>query len=223
MLDKLFESLRNDKSRYLGAQKGSDFEDRIMSYLRGDLGFNRILKSDVASPDWNLIKATIGNKLGNSFLDIPNENLKKTFIYQPYGSQAFPDFIIFTDKKVIPLEVKFSAKESKPIWNSNVPRAHAFYIFGSYGLKDITFFSGEDVITPDHRKLLYGFFKDIKAIQDKVRQEMPALDLTDRGFTPYIRAAFDQRNHKKTVATNFFKHPQRIRVEDSAINKAIYL
>lgn len=185
------------------------------------MGFSRILRADISSNDWVLIKKHIENKFGDAFLDIPNKILKRTFIHQPYGSQQFPDFIVFTDKKVVPLEVKFSTKKQvKPIWNSNVPRANAFYIFGSYGLKDITFFCGNDILSQKHRKNLYGFFNHIRKLQDKIRKDMPVLDTTDRGFTPYIRSAFDQVPHKKSVGTNFFTHPKRRRVENLAITKS---
>lgn len=221
MINQLFQALRNEKNLYLNAKKGSEFEDRIAAYLKQTMGFSRILKADISTKDWLLIKKHIGNKFGDRFLEIPNNNLKRTFIYQPYGSQQFPDFIVFTDKKVIPLEIKFSTQsQSKPIWNSNVPRAGAFYIFGSYGLKDITFFCGDDILATKHRKSLYGFFNDIQALQDKIRLDMPAFDTTNRGFTPYIRSAFDQRKHKPTVETSFFVHPKRTEVEDSAIKKS---
>jgi len=220
MLNQLFQSLRNEKDRYLNAHQGSEFEERIMQYLKMTLDLTRISKQDVDRSDWQLIKNHIGKKLASDFINVPSPNLKQTFIYQPYGSQQFPDLIIFTDKKVVPLEIKFSAKsQSKPIWNSNVPRANAFYVFGSYGLRDVTFFCGNDILASKHRKFLYGFFNNIRALQDKIRIDMPALDITNRGFTPYIRAAFDQRKHKLSVKTSFFAHPNRKRVENLAIKK----
>jgi len=220
MLNQLFKSLQSQKNLYLNAQRGSEFEERIISQLQLTLGFSRILKQDISAEDWKIIKKHISNKFSSDFIDTPN-NLKGTFIYQPYGSQQFPDFIVFTNKKIVPLEVKFSTKsQSKPIWNSNVPRANAFYVFGSYGLQDLTFFCGDDVMGSKHREFLYGFFKDIRTLQDKIREDVPALDSTNRGFTPYIRAAFDQRKHKQTVETNFFIHPDRKKVENKAIERA---
>ena len=108
MINKLFLSLQKEKSRYLNAKKGGEFEDRIIHYLINDLGFSRFLKEDVPIQQWDVIKKHIvKDKLSNAFLDVPLEKLKKTFIYQPYGSQEFPDIIIFTDNKIIPLEIKF--------------------------------------------------------------------------------------------------------------------
>ena len=221
MVNKLFISLQKEKERYLNARQGKEFEERIIQYLQMNLGFTRILKSDILIKEWDLIKKHIvKDKLGNSFLDVPSKKLKKTFIYQPYGSQQFPDLIIFTENKIVPLEIKFSSRKQKnPIWNSNVPKANAFYIFGSYGMKDLTFFCGNDIIVPEHRKSLYGFFTNIRELQKKARKNMPKLDKTNRGFTPYIRAAFDQRKHKSSVETNFFIHPDRQNVEKSAIKK----
>lgn len=219
MIDKLFLSLQKEKERYLNAKQGKEFEERIIQYLQMELGFTRILKDDIPAEEWNLIKKHIvKDKLGSNFLNVPIKGLKKTFIYQPYGSQQFPDLIIFTGNKAIPLEIKFSSKKQKnPIWNSNVPRANAFYIFGSYGMRDLTFFCGNDVIVPEHRKYLYGFFTDIRELQKRARKDMPKLDKTNRGFTPYIRAAFDQRKHEPSVETNFFIHPDRQKIEESAI------
>lgn len=223
-LDSLFLNLRDHKEDYLNAKKGSDFEERIMSFLKMKMGYTMILKKDVEKEDWKFIHSHVSNKLGTDFINLPNSNLKRTIIFLPYGSQQFPDFIVCTDSKVVPIEIKFSTKkQSKPIWNSNVPRSNAFYIFGSYGMKDITFFLGDDVLVPKHRKFLYDFFSDIRALQDKIRVDMPALDVTDRGFTPYIRAAFDQRKHKSSVVTSFFSHPHRKEVEDLAIKKAAEL
>ncbi|MFH1656704.1 MAG: type II restriction endonuclease [Candidatus Nealsonbacteria bacterium] len=224
MIKKLFLSLQNEKERYLNAKEGKEFEERIMQYLKMELGFSRILRKDISSNQWILIKKHIVNdKLNNTFLDVPLKELKETFIYQPYGSQEFPDFIIFTEQKIIPLEIKFSQKQAHPIWNSNVPKANAFYVFGSYGMKDLTFFCGNDVLTTRHRKSLYGFFIDIKKFQNKIRKNMPKLDETNRGFTPYIRAAFDQRKHKIDVETNFFAHVDRMKVEKLAIKKSAKL
>ncbi len=221
MINSLFESIRNDKHPYLNAREGQEFEERVISYLHLTLGLTRLLKQDVQEKDWKIIKKHVANKFGTEYLDLPSTKLKRTFIYQPYGSQQFPDILVFSDKKVIPLEIKFSTRaQTKPIWNSNVPRANAFYIFGSYELGDITFFCGDDIVSPKHREALYGFFGDIRQLQDKIRTKMPELDSTNRGFTPYIRAAFDQRNHKKSVVTNFFTHPSRIESEKLAIEKA---
>jgi hypothetical protein len=221
MINKLFQDLQLNKANYLNSKSGNDFENRIATYLKMSLGLNRILKDDIDPESWKIIQEHIKNKLATDFIDIPNERLKRSYIYQPYGSQQFPDYIVFTDKKVVPLEIKFSSKsQSKPIWNSNVPKANAFYIFGSYGLNDITFFCGDDIITEQHRKALYGFFEDIRKLQNEIREEMPLLDETNRGFTPYIRSAFDQRKHKKTVESSFFSHSDRKKVEDLAINKS---
>ncbi|TSC89220.1 MAG: hypothetical protein G01um10143_601 [Parcubacteria group bacterium Gr01-1014_3] len=220
MINSLFESIRDDKQLYLNAREGSEFEDRVVYYLKSTLGLTRILRRDVVAKDWAAISSQLANKFGTEYLNLPNKKLRKTFIYQPRGKQEFPDIIVFSDKKVIPIEIKFSANsQTKPMWNSNVPRANAFYIFGSYGLQDITFFCGDSIISPKHRERLYGFFDDIKKLEDEIRTKMPELDTTDRGFTPYIRAAFDQKKHKDTVVTNFFTHPKRIEAENLAIEK----
>ncbi len=47
MLNKLLQSLRDEKDRYLNARKGSEFEERIMQHLQMTSGFTRVLKQDV--------------------------------------------------------------------------------------------------------------------------------------------------------------------------------
>jgi hypothetical protein len=221
MLDKLLEDLRKNKRKYLNAKEGSEFENRVATFLNTKMGLTKILKDDLSQEEWMTIKQHLGDKLGAVFLDLPNGIPKNTFIYQPCGSQDFSDFLIFTSHKVIPLEIKFSGQKQKsPMWNSNVPKANAFYIFGSYGASDVTFFCGNDVLSAAHRAALYSFFKKIKKLEEDIRTTMPGLDDTNRGFTPYIRAAFAQQKHKSSVQTNFFTHPERQAVEDNAITLA---
>jgi len=205
----------------LNAREGDEFDERIIRFLQMKLGFSRILRSDFSPNDWSLIQKHVSDKFASDFIDIPNPNLKRTFIYQPYGSQSFPDLIVFTDKKVVPIEIKFSTRnQSKPFWNGHVPRASSFYIFGSYGRGDITFFCGNDVINPDHRRALFKFFDDITQMEDKIRENIPSLDKTNRGFTPYVRMAFGQKKHHREVNMSFFTHPERKNTEDKAIVKA---
>lgn len=221
MLDKLFVSLRDSKNSYLNAREGSEFEDRIIECLKNKLGLNRIYKDLISPEDWKAVDHHMRNRLGTEFMDLPNPALKKSFLYQPYGSQKFPDFIVFTDNKVVPIEIKFSTKDqSKPVWNGHVPRANAFYVFGSYGKKDITFFCGDDVIRPEHRQALFDFFTEIRSMEDKIRENVPGLDTTNRGFTPYVRAAFGQKRHHSDVHMSFFSHPERKQVEDLAVEKS---
>lgn len=45
--------------------------------------------------------------------------LRDSFIFQPFGSQNFPDFLVFTDTFALPLEIKFTSDTGfKPVWNS---------------------------------------------------------------------------------------------------------
>ena len=167
MLNKIFIDIQKNKKEWLKSKKGSDFEDRIETSLKRN-GFNRINKDDKnIKLILNSIKNSILDKKSNDIIDNiyyeTDKSIANCFICQPYGSQNFPDFLIFTNKKIIPIEIKYSSDKSfNPMWNSNLPKANAIYIFGSYGREDVTFFLGRDVLPMSEREALIDFFSEIK-------------------------------------------------------------
>ena len=228
MLNKIFIDIQKNKKEWLKSKKGSDFEDRIEASLKR-YGFNRIDKDDKNIKSiLNSIKNSILDKKSNDIIDNiyceRDKSLGNCFICQPYGSQDFPDFLIFTNKKIISIEVKYSgSKSSKPMWNSNLPKANAIYIFGSYGREDVTFFLGSDVLPMPEREELINFFDEIKKLENNFRKNLKEKIKNDnavfnRGFDVWIKRAYQQ---DKIINNNpeidYFSHINRIDCENNVI------
>lgn len=105
----------------------------------------------------------------------PFKNKKPFFIYQPYNSQSFPDFLIFENELVIAFEVKSLTKGgTRPMWNGGLPRPNSLYFFVSKKdneIKGLTFFKGELLSTAEETKDLELMFKKIKNYEKKLNQQ----------------------------------------------------
>ena len=213
----IFEDIIKHKADYLRAETGEHFEDRFERGLRSN-GYSPILKRDISAADFSVIKNFIVQKQNVDFLVF--KKYPMSFIRGPFGSQNYPDFIVFTEKYVIPVEIKYSKEsQTRPIWNSGIPRANGVYIFGSYKKGDITFFLGCDVLNKKRRAALINFFEEIKAEEKNfkkfAKEKIP--DAEKRGFMPYVRRAYDQEKISKDTELNYFSHSQRKRLEKNVI------
>lgn len=132
----LLRDLQTHKSEYLRTETGEDFEDRIENRLRQR--YSKIVKKDIDPQDLRLLKENILKKEDPGFLQF--SSYPRTFIKTLFGSQDYPDFIVFTSRFAVPVEIKYSLNQPKPVWNSGLPRPNGLYIFGSHGQQDITFF-----------------------------------------------------------------------------------
>jgi len=106
------------------------------------------------------------------------------FVYQPNGTQNFPDFYL-TDLD-ISLECK-SMQGTKPMWNRGLPRPNALYILSSKKLGRTTIFWGEDVLPKKIYDRLLAVDQKYKTIINEVN------DQYDDGWINYPRLAFDNR------------------------------
>lgn len=70
------------------------------------------------------------------------KNKGKFFIYQPFGTQSAPDFLLLNDKSYLPIEAKSNSKEAKILWNSGRPQRDIVYVF-SYPKRNY-YFLGQD-------------------------------------------------------------------------------
>lgn len=226
-LVKFFNKIQSEKKQLVNAKNGKDFEDQIKILLR-QCGFdNETLKLDDDKKLKTFIqdkKYEITDTLSMTIVENTlNQNIENTYIYQPYGSQNVPDFIIFYKNKVLSIEIKYSQKNSeKPVWNSNLPKSNTIYIFGSYGKEDVTFFLGEDLLPQNERELLENFFsKETKLFEDKYRnlliERFNNKELFfNHGFDIYIRKAFLQNKKININAeTDFFKNIKRETYENN--------
>ena len=229
MLYKLFENIREKNSVYTSARKGEDFEEKIKSFLKSN-SFTEIQENDIsnfekitietANDIYKILKDKIVDKNSIEVSKNPYKNIKKSFIFQPYGKQNFPDFIVLLDNFVIPIEVKFSTNEkkgnpsSKPMWNSNLPKANSLYIYARAGIS-VTFFKGSDILPQDTRELLLGFWERITKggdLWNKFNDDIKKLE-NPFGFYPYIRKAYTQNSSVATYKQETENGTERISIE----------
>ncbi len=217
-LQSLFTDLKTNKSLYLNADTGKDFEERISTKL-SKMGFGRIRKIDVDNNKFAQLKVEVLTK--NSSHDLQNpfaDTFREHYIEQPYGKQNYPDIIVLDQSKLISIEVKFSAaKQGKPVWNSGLPRPNGIYIFGSLERDDITFFRGCDVLSIAEIEGLQDFFDvGLKGHQDHFNKE--EMGKQKYGFSVYVRKTYEQKSmFNKGAVLNFFTNPDRELLEKSVL------
>ena len=171
MLQQVFNSIYKDKKDWLGISQGRHLEDRLEEELRKNNFIPlrwKLIENEVSAKQdkkqWKILKKQVLSKdnselIRNNFSSFTHN----TYFRSPYGSQNYPDFLVFTSKFIIPIEVKASTKEGiKPMWNSHLPKTNGLYIFASFGKKDITFFRGSDVIEEKLSIQLWNFFEKVK-------------------------------------------------------------
>jgi hypothetical protein len=217
MLKEIFLSIQKNKDDWLGIRQGKHLEDRLEEELRKN-GFIPLRLKLVDKGQWQALKKEILQKghnelIKNNFLT----STYNTYFRSPYGSQNFPDFLVFTSKFIIPIELKASKRTgSKPMWNSNLPKANCIYIFASFGKDDITFFRGIDVIEEKLSNQLWNFFIEVKKTEKKFIQDLAQ---SERGWKPYIRVAFEQAKSLLLPESglDYFQHPKRKEIESKVL------
>ncbi|MCG8624578.1 MAG: hypothetical protein MJE68_21610 [Proteobacteria bacterium] len=214
-LSDLFVNLQNSQAKFLGATSGEEFEDRVKVGL-DSLGFNRITRSDLDDNVFSQIKKRANAHFHAGNIKNPT-NYQAHYIQKPFGSQDYPDFLVFYGCRIVCIETKFSTgNQKKPMWNSGLPRQHGIYIFGSYGEKDITFFMGRDVLSKNEAKSAHKFFANLKTLEEDFNKGMSNQEY---GFTVYTRKAFDQKKkHNENAKLNFFSNPDRNTLEAEVID-----
>lgn len=225
----VFEYLDKNYTNFIQAQKGSEFEDRIVKLLNisSFVKLNSINKKEtindiqtyefpnqknISKQDKNLInkkwddlKQEVLSKNNIEIIKNPFKTLKNHFIVEPYGSQNFPDILVFCGSVVFPIEIKFSkTKNSRPTWNSNLPKSLCIYIF-AIANEGLTFFKGEDFLSNDVRIALNNFFDDLtkkldyKSLKEKIKTQE---ENNIFGLYPYVRKAFQYSKEFCTLDVN---------------------
>jgi len=149
----IFEDITNNTSRWLQTRKGSEFEDIFEDKCK-ELGFTRKLKhsiKDKYEQEFQTIKKLIHDNYNTKPIsNILNhdKSMIDIFVWQPFGTQDYPDFMIFTQKYIIPVEIKYSSDTAtSPMWNGNLPKANGIYVFGNNKKQDIVLFKGIDILS----------------------------------------------------------------------------
>ena len=186
---RLFNALASNPENFLNAHKGAEFEDRIQAFMRGTMKYSRISPRDIE--EWSKLRTLTLMKSGDS--PIANSSgIDSAFIYQPNGSQNYPDFLVVEADEVVCIETKYT-RPPRPVWNSGLPRPNGFYILG----------------TPrDHA---------IREKQDKFNDRH--MSGQSRGFAVYIRKTFGQgKQYNKEADIDYYCSPNRARLERNVLN-----
>ena len=215
-LAEFFEHLRKNKDDYLNASSGEAFEQRIYSEMQVRVGMLQIQKDQFTRNEFREIKSDVLRR--TSTVSARNSTgFRKHLIYQPCGTQQYPDAIIFDGDKLHVVETKFSKNvRAAPFWNSGPPRPTGIYIFGAYKLRDLTFFMGRGILSPEEASEMHG---ELDRIQAEAERWNDAHAHRQRyGFRIYARRAFDQRKKSNPDAiVDFFTNPYREALEDEVI------
>lgn len=123
------------------------------------------------------------------------------FIKHPLGKQNWPEFVLYHNGKVLPIEVKSSA-DGKIVWNGGLPRPGCLYVYfytrnQAEGRRSTVFF-GEDIITQEvYNKLRENHAKVQEFARQLHSQSFPSGQ--DMGFSEYARAMY---NHSEKIHGN---------------------
>lgn len=148
--------------------------------------------------------------------NIPNN----TIIYQPFGSQAVPDFIIKYKNKLLALEAK-SSKGTRPAFNGTLPHSYCIYAFTSKKYNKHTLFLGKDVVGQKKREHLENLSHKIDLIIKEAEKEYLKENPTEeeqRGFYLYHRAKFEQKCEHLSCSNDYFKHPDKDKCENNVFD-----
>jgi len=222
MLKKLFQDILLYKKDFLqNVNSGNDFEKKIEWYLEKILFLRKISTTKFNQSNKKELKKIIQNKLDIEH-KIPNthwQHLSGWFISQPFWTQSYPDFIIFTDKYIYVLEIKFSNSDnSRPMWNSGFPLTNWIYIFWWKVQQDITFFLGKDVLSNEERAIMIHFFEELKLLETQVNNQLAKYNKHKAWFQVYIRKAFQQKKVSNDTEMSFFNNTQRKKREMNVLN-----
>ena len=228
MLKKIFISIREGKGSWWKISEknekkaGKQLEENFVKELKR-IEFTRLDKEELINKEkkqWEKLKKEVQKKEKNELITNNfSPSVTNGFVYSPYGSQNYPDFLFFTSKYIIPVELK-SSKVARPVWNSHLPRKNGLYIFVACGEKsDITFFRGVDVIDKDLSNKLIGFFEKARKTEEDFIESLKEKDKSERGWKPYIRIAYDQAKSLLTShgKLNYFEHPRREEIENKVL------
>jgi tRNA1(Val) A37 N6-methylase TrmN6 len=97
------------------------------------------------------------------------ESLNIKFIYQPNGTQRFPDF--YLSEFDINLECKSSAND-KPMWNCTYPKKGSLYAISCKKLDQCIVKFGEDIVTEDISKIYEEYASKHKSLEKEINDKL---------------------------------------------------
>ena len=142
-----------------------------------------------------------------------------TFIRQPCGPKAFPDFLLCDFSETIVLIEAKSGDGVAPAWNGGLPQKNSIYILSSGTYNSSTVFLGHDVMDWELSKLLQDHHDALQVQSKALKKQATLLDKFSRGFYHYTRSKFEQQGG--TDKTDYFKHADRTKCEQNVLAFAL--
>jgi len=151
-----------------------------------------------------------------SVRDLLDKKFKKIkYVYQPNGSQQYPDFHFIEDDEGSlnrDLDCKSCKTSGKPMYNSGMPHLDGIYIFTTKQYGNTLYF-GQDVCSPDLQKALQKEREHLQRETEKSNKRLAKHPDNDRGWNIYFRPDFNNKGE----SSNYFKHPRRTEVEQNVL------
>jgi len=142
-----------------------------------------------------------------------------TYISQPCGPKAFPDFLVCDFSGSIVLIEAKSGGGVAPAWNGGLPQKNSIYILSSGTYNSSTVFLGHDVMNWDLSKLLQDHHDALQTQSKALKKQAELLDTFNRGFYHYTRSKFEQQGGWDKV--DYFKHTDRLKCESNVLAFAL--
>jgi len=154
-----------------------------------------------------------------------------TYIQQPCGTHSFPDFLIRDfDGRFIVLEAKSGKKQDgkaqndeattgAPMWNDNLPKHGAIYVYSNEKNNKTTVALGQDVIDKEVIKLRDDYDAEQKLLDQKYKKLVDEADKKNRGWRTKVRPQNFQGGGMEK--SDWFKHADRQPCEDNVLKFAL--
>lgn len=147
----------------------NNLEDTLESELLR-VGFNHESEALVMP-----FKEALQDPLHTVYLPTPKSG--NWFCSQPFGSQAYPDFVISQGGVLVPIELKSTSKRSNPLWNGHLITTTGVYLIAEASTPDVTFFLGSDISSVDEKRRALKLEEELRTI---------SLQYQDRQASQYL-------------------------------------
>lgn len=114
-----------------------------------------------------------------------------TYVWQPCGSQSFPDFIVSDANGTIHYIECKSSKDDKITWNSGKPKENAIYVHSSGKHNKQSIIMGSDLWTDEEIKVLKEWHDKSRALEKKYKNKLKELD---SNRSPYFRPMYNDND-----------------------------
>ena len=204
------------KAGLLRANDGGEFESRFREHLARHR-FGQVWKDQYPAETHAAVKAYAQGFVSAGPIRNISPRWDRHFMHSPYGSQQYPDFLLFVPGVVIPVETKYlRGRRGTPMWNGGIPREHGLYVIAAAGAEDLAFFLGGDVVSREDAQTLE---QGIQRMGQIVAETNSAMTHQSYGFQLYYRRTYAQgRQHNPEAILDFLTNAEREELEDRALD-----